>query len=76
MTTTTRTSVDLSNLAFTIKEIVRQVQALNEEERETLEILLDDGTLAAIEESDQDKAYVSRQDVFGDVYPSTPLSCS
>ena len=32
-----------------------------------VEILLDDETLDAIEESDRSRTYVSREDVFGDV---------
>jgi hypothetical protein len=66
MSTETRAPIDLGNLAFLIKELMRQVEALDEQERESLEILLDDETMAALEESDQNRIHVSRAEVFGD----------
>ncbi len=59
-------SVNLSNLAFMLKELADKVQQLDEEDLETLEILLDDETVARIREAQQCKEYVLYEEVFDD----------
>ena len=58
--------VDLANLAFVIREISSQVDQLDEEDLETLEILLDDETLARIREAQECREYVTAKEVFDD----------
>ncbi|HEX9974677.1 MAG TPA: hypothetical protein VGD14_21615 [bacterium] len=43
-------NIDLSNLALMLKEIIHQLEQLDENEIETLEILLDDELMKALEE--------------------------
>ncbi len=59
-------SVDLSNLAFMLRELADKVQQLDEEDLETLEILLDEETLARIREAQRCTEYVSYEEVFDD----------
>ena len=57
--------IDLSNLAFMIKELVRIIQQLDENELETLEILLDDEAMKALKEGDVNPEYFTHREVFG-----------
>lgn len=66
MSTAQKPLVNLSNLAFLIKEISDRVEHLDEEDLETLEILLDDETLARIREAQQCREYVTDKEVFDD----------
>jgi hypothetical protein len=48
-----------------IKELVKIIQKLNENELETLEILLDDETMKALKEGDINPEYFTHKEVFG-----------
>jgi hypothetical protein len=57
-------NVDLGNLAFMIKEIIRQMEQLDENEIETLEILLDDELMKAIEEVEMNPEPITYEEFF------------
>ena len=57
-------NIDLGNLAFMIKEIIRQMEQLDENEMETLEILLDDETMKALQEVEDNPEYITYEEFF------------
>jgi hypothetical protein len=60
-------NVDLGNLAFMIKEIIRQMEQLDENEIETLEILLDDELMKAIEEVKANPEFIPLEEFLANV---------
>jgi len=64
-----KSHIDLNNLAFMIKEIIRQMEQLDENEIETLEILLDDETMKALEEVESNPEPITYEEFFKDALP-------
>lgn len=58
--------VDLGNLAIMLKEVIRQMEQLDEDDIETLEILLDDDLMQAIEESEANPEFIPYEEFFKD----------
>ena len=63
---TPKKQIDLGNLAFMLKEVIQQLEQLDETEIETLEIMLDDELIKAIEESEANPEYLSYEEFFKD----------
>ena len=57
--------IDLMNLAFILKELAAKVQELDENDLETLEIMLDDELMADLSEPVDKKEYFTHEEVFG-----------
>jgi len=62
-------NIDLSNLAFMLKEIIHQLEQLDENEIETLEILLDDELMQALEEVEANPEPITYEEFFNNVIP-------
>ena len=58
--------IDLSNLALMIMEIIKQLEQLDEDEMETLEILLDDKTMKVLKETEENPEPISYEEFFKD----------
>lgn len=63
-------NIDLGNLAFMIKEIIRQMEQLDENEMETLEILLDDELMKAIEKVEANPEPITYEEFFNNAIPA------
>jgi len=62
-------NVDLSNLALMLKEIIYQLEQLNDNEIETLEILLDDETMKALKEVEANPEPITYEEFFNNAVP-------
>jgi len=60
-------NIDLSNLAFMLKEIIHQLEQLDENEIETLEILLDDELMQAFEEVKANPEFITLEEFLANV---------
>lgn len=57
--------IDLMNLAFILKELSAKVHELDEDDLETLEIMLDDELMADLAKPVDKKEYFTHEEVFG-----------
>ncbi|MEK7273997.1 MAG: hypothetical protein AAB296_07120 [Candidatus Desantisbacteria bacterium] len=58
-------NIDLMNLAFIMKELAAKVQELDEDDLETLEIMLDDELMTDLSKHVDKKEYFTHEQVFG-----------
>lgn len=57
--------IDLMNLAFILKELAAKVQELDENDLETLEVLLDDEVVEMLNQPESSRQYFTHEEVFG-----------
>lgn len=57
--------IELENLAVMLKKLSAMVRSLSPEERETLEVLLDDELMEVLGSSEDKEDLVSHREVFG-----------
>lgn len=57
--------IELENLAAMLKKLSAMVRSLSPEERETLEVLLDDELMEVLSSSEGKEDLVSHREVFG-----------
>lgn len=57
--------IDLMNLAFILKELASKVQELDEDDLETLEIMLDEEAMEDLSQPVSKKEYFTHEEVFG-----------
>ncbi len=60
-----KTPVEIENLAAMLKKLSAMVRSLSTEERETLEVLLDDELMEVLEARENKKEHISHKEIFG-----------
>lgn len=61
--------IDLMNLAFIIKELASKIQELDENDIETLEIMLDEEAMKDLSQPVSKREYLTHEEVFGHPLP-------
>ncbi len=61
--------IDLMNLAFILKELASKVQELDEDDLETLELLLDEEVIEMLNKPVSARQYFTHEEVFGHALP-------
>lgn len=62
-------NIDLMNLAFILKELASKIQELDEDDLETLELLLDEEVIEMLNTPESARKYFTHEEVFGHALP-------
>ncbi len=62
-------NIDLMNLAFIMKELASKIHELDEDDLETLELLLDEKVIKMLNKPESARQYFTHEEVFGHAIP-------